>query len=146
MTQSHNSNAQSSQSLALLRSALTSPYPPATSKSKEGPGALEFELSTIENAPPTADQIRTLLTYLKLPLSSLLSAHPASGTSPADSAESLAQAATSNPKIFRFPVIVNWDDGDAALDAGGVKKMLDKLAERRDKGASSGSGKSSSWF
>ncbi|KAF8312502.1 hypothetical protein DL93DRAFT_2168376 [Clavulina sp. PMI_390] len=139
----HNSNPESTRCLALLRSALSSPYPPATSKTPAGPGALQFELSTTENVPPTADQIRTILSYLRLPLSTLVSAHPTSGTSPADSAEALVAAATSNPKVFRYPVIVNWDDGEAALESSGVKKMLDKLAARRGDGSS---GKSSSWF
>lgn len=129
-----------------MRSALTAPYPPATPKGTTDSHPLEFELNTIENAPPTSDQIRILLSYLKLPLSSLVSTHPTSGISPADSPEALVEAATSNPKIFRFPVMVNWDDGEAALDVGGVRKMLDKLAERRHISAAEGADKPKGWF
>jgi len=129
----HNSNAQSKQSLALLRTAITSPYPPQTSTGN----ALEFDLSIVENASPTADQIRIILSYLRLPLSSLVSAHPTSGVSQHDSPQALVDAASNNPKVFRFPVIVNWDDGEAALDVGGVKRMLDNMVERRDKGSAS---------
>ena len=132
---SHNSNAQSKQSLALLRAALTAPYPPQTLEGKAAPRALEFNLSAVENAPPTPDQIRIILSNLKLPLSTLVSAHPASGGWLADSPEALAKASTDNPQVFRFPVIVNWDDGEAALDVGGVKRMLDNLARKRDKGS-----------
>ena len=143
---SHNSNPQSKQSLALLRSALSQPYPPATSTTKSGSHALEFELSVTENTPPTPDQIRILLSYLKLPLSSLISAHPTAGSLSIDSAEALVQAASKNPTVFRYPVIVDWENGDAALDVGGVKKMLDKLAESRGKGGADNVDQSKKWF
>lgn len=122
----------------MLRTALTAPYPHLTPEGKAGSRALEFDLNIVENAPPTADQIRIILSYLKLPLSTLVSAHPTSGVSPADSPEALVKVATANPKVFRFPVIVNWEDGEAALDLGGVKRMLDNLAERREKGSDPG--------
>jgi len=122
----------------LLRAALTAPYPHQASEGKAGSRALEFDLNIVENAPPTVDQIRIILSYLKLPLSTLVSAHPTSGVSPADSPEALVKVATGNPKVFRFPVIVNWEDGEAALDLGGVKRILDNLAERREQGSNAG--------
>lgn len=92
------------------------------------------------------DQIRIILSYLKLPLSTLVSAHPTSGVSPADSPEALIKASTDNPKVFRFPVVVNWDDGEAALDSGGVKKMLDNLAERGEKGSTGRVDQPTNWI
>jgi len=139
----YNSSAQSTQVLGLLRSALSSSYPPNSGR------PLEFELSQVRDQPPTADQLRTILAYLKTPLTTLISAHPSISQptlQQVDSPEALVDAAMRNPKVFRYPVVCNWEDGEAALDVGGVKKMLDSLAKKRDGGNSDDVEKPKGWF
>ncbi|KAF9514922.1 hypothetical protein BS47DRAFT_828897 [Hydnum rufescens UP504] len=131
---SYNSSPQSKQTLALMRSALSSPYPPVDKASNvQARKPLEFDLNAVENQPPTPDQIRTILSYLNVPVGTLVSSHPSATTSPQpDSPKALYEAALRNPRIFRYPVVCNWESGEAALDVGGVKRMLDKLAKIRD--------------
>jgi len=132
---SYNNSPHSTKSLALLRSALSGPYPPDTKNPTTQHGQpLNFTLSEIKEQPPTPDQIRIILSYLKAPLHTLVSSHPSITFRP-DTVEALYNEALKNPKVFRFPVACNWEDGEAALDAGGIKRILDNLAERRDRGA-----------
>lgn len=85
---------------------------------------------------------------MHLPLSSLVSAHPSNATdrNMLDSPRTLADAAAKNPNVFRYPVIVNWENGDAAFEIGGVKKMLDKLAKARDGAIKDDIEKPKGWF
>lgn len=138
---SYNTSAQSKQVLELLRSATSSPYPPGSKRS------LEFDISAVES-PPTGDQIRTILTYLRSPLSSLISAHPSTTDSATkiDSPEALHEAATRNPKVFRYPVVCDWEQGETATDLSGVRRMLDRMAKARDEGGDGDTQKPKGWF
>ncbi|KAF8321042.1 uncharacterized protein EI90DRAFT_3080358 [Cantharellus anzutake] len=126
----HNNSPQSTQCLRLLRSALSGPYPPPDPKMQTiKPGnPLNFTLNEVKDQPPTPDQIRIILSYLKAPLATLVSSHPSVTFRP-DSAESLYNESLQNPKVFRYPVACNWDDGEVALESSGIKRMLDNLAK-----------------
>ena len=135
---SYNSSPQSRQALALIRSAISSPYPPTDKTSKvKATKPLTFDLNAVENQPPTPDQIRSILSYLKVPVNTLVSSHPLASTAatpPPDSPKALYEASLRNPHVFRYPVVCNWDSGEAALSVDGVKKMLDNMAKIRDDG------------
>ncbi|KAF8488894.1 thioredoxin-like protein [Gautieria morchelliformis] len=124
------SSPPSVQALTLLRSSLTKSYPP----SAQPPKALEFNLDVIENSPPTADQFSTILSYISKPMSSLLSAHPTSSSvEQPHTTQGLHDLVSSNPKAMKWPVVVNWDDGQAAVgDVEGVKGILESLRRKRD--------------
>ena len=136
---SHNpSSPASTNALKLLRSALSSPYPP--SKSSAPP--LNFNLEVIENKPPTSDQLRTILSYLpsKTPSGQtqtpspeiLLSAHPTVDSRPTNP-EGVVQLASQNPNALKWPIVVDWHSGKAAVgDVEGVKGILEELRKKRD--------------
>jgi len=119
------------QALKLLRSALEGPYPPSTQPPKP---PLEFNLEVVENTPPTADQLSTILNYTNKPISSLLSAHPTStGISQPGAVKSLHAIFQTNPRAMKLPLVVNWDDGQAAIgDIEEVKGILESLRRKRD--------------
>ncbi|CCL98807.1 uncharacterized protein FIBRA_00812 [Fibroporia radiculosa] len=133
----HNpSSPPSNAALQLLRTAVSSPYPPT--KATNPP--LKFNLEVVENAPPTSDQLRTIMSYLPAdPLStdaptpaSLLSAHPTVHTRPT-SAEGVLRLATQNINALKWPIVVDWDGGRAAVgDVEGVKRILEELRKKRD--------------
>ncbi|KAH9951167.1 thioredoxin-like protein [Amylocystis lapponica] len=129
----------STASLRLLRAALSAPYPP----SKPSSPPLSFNLDVIENTPPTADQLRTILSYLPSSSTahaehetaspvSLLSAHPAVHSRPT-SPEGVARLAAQNLHALKWPIVVDWDHGRAAVgDVEGVKGILEEIRKRRD--------------
>ncbi|KAG2361177.1 hypothetical protein BDR07DRAFT_1410291 [Suillus spraguei] len=125
----HPSSPPSIQALALLRNALSSPYPPGK---KSGP-PLEFDLEVVETKPPTADQLKTILTYITPPkstappaLSAFLSAHPASSGlgEQSQSAKGIVSLVEQNPNVFKWPLFVG--------DVEGVKQILEAIRQRRD--------------
>jgi len=152
------------QALKLLRAAQTGSYPP----NSKPPKPLEFNLDVVEETPPTADQISTILDYTKKTFSSLLSTHPsAAGMDRPSSPKELHSLVQSNPKALRWPIVVNCallqqyeamiltdeyslgDDGQAAIgDVEGVKGILESLRKKRDgeDGSGSSEGKSKGWF
>ena len=135
----HNpSSPPSTKSLALLRAALSSPYPP---KSSSGP--LKFDLEVVEGSP-TSDQLQTILGYISSPspssntspaaLRTFLSSHPAGVDENAvNSPSQLAKLAESNPKSMKWPIVVDWMGGRAAVgDVEGVKSILEEIRKVRD--------------
>ncbi|EIW74828.1 hypothetical protein CONPUDRAFT_159603 [Coniophora puteana RWD-64-598 SS2] len=149
----HNpSSPPSTKSLALLRAALSSSYPPDSSK-----GPLKFDLDVVEG-PPTADQLQTILGYLPFPsanspsapLRAFLSPHPAGGDEGGvNSANQLAKLAQSNPKAVKWPVVVDWVGGRAAVgDVEGVKSILEEIRKVRDGEKEGGDGvdQPKGWF
>lgn len=116
---------------------MSAPYPPSNPSAPP----LKFNLEIVENTPPTSDQLRTILSYLSATPSStgdkpspasFLSAHPTVHTRPT-SAEGLARLASENPNALKWPIVVDWDHGKAAIgDVEGVKSILEELRKRRD--------------
>ncbi|KAG8929290.1 hypothetical protein FRC02_005778 [Tulasnella sp. 418] len=74
-------------------------------------------------------------------LSSFISAHPAvAGLSSPSSAEDLAKMAVSNPKVLKYPLAVNWDEGEVSIGSvDGVKEIIENMRKRRDSEMSSSS-------
>ncbi|KAI0270541.1 hypothetical protein BC834DRAFT_861921 [Gloeopeniophorella convolvens] len=136
----HNSSSPpSSQALAMLRAAVSSPYPPG----KASAPPLKFNLEVIENVPPTADQFRTILGYLPLVsgaddphhVAALISSHPSAPSLPdrPHSAEGLVRLAEKNPHALKWPIVVDWTSGRASAgDSDGVKAILEHLRKKRD--------------
>jgi arsenate reductase-like glutaredoxin family protein len=131
---SHNSSSsQSINALSLLRSALSGPYPPGDPNGQP----LQFNLSVVE-APPTADQLKTIISYLPSPATNpsmaLLSVHPSvSATDRTTTLKDIAALAEKNPKALKWPIVVNWNDGKASIgDGEGVKDILETLRKTRD--------------
>ncbi|KAI0083604.1 thioredoxin-like protein [Irpex rosettiformis] len=114
--------------LNLLRSALSGPYPPNT---KSQP--LSFNLEVIEDKPPTPDQLRTISGYL--PSASpdfFISSHPTVDTRPT-SADAVNKLAAKNPKALKWPIVVDWSSGRAAVgDVEGVKRILEELRKQEN--------------
>ena len=123
---SHNpSYPSSTTALNLLRKACTEPYP--------GPphGALQFELSVVENSLPTPDQFRIMSRFSDEPISDFLSAHPSVGD---DDAEAVANLVRKTPGAMKWPIVVNWDKGVVSVGSlDGVRAMLQVMLEERDK-------------
>ena len=125
---SHNSScSQSKTALSLLRSALSSPYPPDNPNGQP----LQFNLSVVE-APPNPDQLKTILSYLPSPATNpsmaLLTVHhsvPITGQP--TTLKEIAALAEKNPKVVKWPIVVNWNDGKASI--GGVAGAKDILGE-----------------
>ncbi|KAF9007175.1 thioredoxin-like protein [Cyathus striatus] len=131
----HSTSPQSAKALNLLRSAVSGPYPPEKSTSPP----LQFDLQVIES-PPTADQLRTILSYLPSrasisPSNTLISAHPSSpppGERP-ESLSAIAELGEKNPNALKWPIVVDWNAGKAAVgDIDGVKEILETMRKRRD--------------
>ncbi|OBZ74797.1 hypothetical protein A0H81_05243 [Grifola frondosa] len=99
----------STTSLRLLRAALSSPYPPSSPSSPP----LKFNLETA-------------------PVESLLSTHPTVGSRPT-SLEGVSRLAAQNPQALKYPIVVDWHGGKAAVgDVEGVKSILEELRKKRD--------------
>ncbi|OSX56664.1 hypothetical protein POSPLADRAFT_1175056 [Postia placenta MAD-698-R-SB12] len=147
----HNvSSPPSNAALRLLQAALSSPYPP----SKPNAPPLKFNLDIVENVPPNPDQLRTIISYLPSDASrveapspvSLLSAHPTVHTRPT-SPEGVARLAAQNLNAIKWPIVVDWDHGKAAVgDVEGVKGILEELRKRRDGEIKPDEDKPSGWF
>ncbi|KAF9446255.1 hypothetical protein P691DRAFT_776986 [Macrolepiota fuliginosa MF-IS2] len=131
----HSSSSQPSiKALALLRNSLSSSYP----SDKPASPPLEFSLEVVES-PPTTDQLRTILSYFPSaavsPAHALLSAHPS-----APSVEErpttlggIVQLAQENPQAVKWPIVVDWDSGKAAIgDIESVRGILEHLRKKRD--------------
>ncbi|KZT00241.1 uncharacterized protein LAESUDRAFT_688380 [Laetiporus sulphureus 93-53] len=134
----HNpSSASSNAALKLLRAAVSSPYPP----SKPNALPLKFNLDVVENQSPTPEQLGIIVSYLATPktpaaevpsAASLLSAHPSVEAGPT-SAEDVSSLAAQNPNALKWPIVVDWNDGRAAVgDLEGVKGILEELRKKRD--------------
>ncbi|GBE86229.1 hypothetical protein SCP_0901080 [Sparassis crispa] len=148
----HNpSSPPSTAALNLLRAAVSGPYPPSAPSARP----LTFNLEVVENAP-TADQLRTILSYVHstatgsaegISPANLLSAHPTVQTQPT-SAEGVALLAAQNVNALKWPIVVDWDAGRAAVgDVDGVKSILEELRKKRDGEASeTPEPKSKGWF
>ncbi|KAF4623101.1 hypothetical protein D9613_002338 [Agrocybe pediades] len=130
------SSPSSSQAVHLLRSALSEPYPPG---SKDGKGQpLAFQLEVLESAP-NPDQLNTILSYLPSratnPSMLFLSAHYSapSGAEQPSSVKAIAELGQKNPNALKWPIVVNWLDGQASVgDVEGVKQILERLRKKRD--------------
>ncbi|KAJ7479975.1 thioredoxin-like protein [Mycena galericulata] len=129
----HPTSPPSVKALGLLRSALSGPYPPGSSK------PLQFNLEVVE-APPNADQLSTILSYLPSKNSSsdsaasvFLSAHPSSASSDGASIAAISSMGRDRPNAFKWPVVVDWNAGKASVgDVEGVKGILELLRQKRD--------------
>jgi hypothetical protein len=68
-------------------------------------------------------------------LSTFISSHP---TSPnlsdrPKNAEDIAALVRKNPNVFKWPVVVDWSAGRAAVgDVDGVKGILEAIQKKRD--------------
>jgi len=143
----HNSSSpQSVNALSVLRSALSSPYPPGNLNGQP----LQFNLSVVE-APPNPDQLKTILSYLPSPATNpsmvLLSVHPSvSATEQPTTLKEIAELAEKNPKALKWPIVVNWNDGKASIGVDGVKDILETLRQRRDGEMKDEDVESKGWF
>jgi hypothetical protein len=130
----HPASPPSVTALNLLRSALSSSYP----SNKPGSPPLIFDLEVVESTPPTPDQLGIILSYLPSKssntpsLSTFISSHPAAPTG-IQSAERLVNEANKNPNVFKYPIVVDWTGGKAAVgDVDGVKSILEAIRQKRD--------------
>ncbi|KAI6143214.1 hypothetical protein BKA82DRAFT_4183867 [Pisolithus tinctorius] len=138
----HNPSSPASvRALALLRSALSAPYPPE----KQGAQPLQFNLEVVERTPPTPDQIKTIMSYLEPkgsengPYSAFLSAHP--------SALGFQNSHRRRLRSLKWPLVVDWHGGKASVgDVDGVKNMLEALRKRRDGEVKDDVNPPSGWF
>ncbi|KAF8153763.1 thioredoxin-like protein [Crassisporium funariophilum] len=128
------SSPPSTKALNLLRTSLSSAYPPGSTKGEP----LAFQLEVVET-PPTSDQLNTILSYMPSkatnPSMVFLSSHPsAPGTVDQPSTvKGIAELAAKNPKALKWPIVVDWEDGKASIgDVEGVKGILETLRKRRD--------------
>jgi len=131
----HPASAPSNRALELLRSAQTSGYPPGQGNAKP----LEFELEVVDAKPPTSDQMQTIMSYLpsKPSLSSaFLSSHPSAAGSDSGAqmtAQTLGELAKKSPNALKWPIVVDWMGGRAAIgDVDGVKGILEAIRKDRD--------------
>ncbi|KAJ6614870.1 thioredoxin-like protein [Mycena sp. CBHHK59/15] len=130
----HSTSPPSVKALALLRSALSSPYPPGKASAQP----LQFNLEVVE-APPTADQLSTILSYLpskyssESPASVFLSTHPSASSAENKGVAGVSSIGSSNPNTFKWPVVVDWNAGNASVgDVEGVKGILELIRQKRD--------------
>jgi hypothetical protein len=66
-----------------------------------------------------------------------LSAHPSSGNEAAGdrpgTIEGIVKLAEKNKNALRWPIVVDWEDGQVAVgDVEGVKRILEKIRRKRD--------------
>ncbi|KAH9916398.1 uncharacterized protein BXZ73DRAFT_105836 [Epithele typhae] len=107
------------------------PVPPRREPSR---APLNFDLEVVEHQPPTPDQLRTILSYLPAApgLSALLSAHPTVDSTPATE-QGVSELAERNPNALKWPIVVDWHAGRAAVgDVDAVKALLEELRKKRD--------------
>jgi hypothetical protein len=89
--------------------------------------------------PPTPDQVRTIVSYLRNSesnsVSALLSAHPSAGDVNAHPAtpEDLVRLVKRTPMALKWPIAVDWHSGRAAAGSvEGVVELLEHLRKIRD--------------
>jgi len=128
----HASSPPSTKALGLLRSALSAPYP----SSKPDAPPLEYNLEVVE-AAPNSDQLRTILSYMPSkatsPSLALLSSHPSAGADRPDSVGAIAELVRKNPQALKWPIVVDWENGKAAVGSvDGVKEIIESVRKRRD--------------
>ncbi|KAH7912066.1 hypothetical protein BJ138DRAFT_1125539 [Hygrophoropsis aurantiaca] len=128
--------------LGILRSTLTSSYPPSNPKAPP----LQFDLDVVEGTPPTPDQFKTILSYLDKsrhssssvdnstpPLSVFLSAHPSTPQVHPTTPTTLSRLVAQNPNALRWPIVVDWIAGRASVgDLDGVTAILEGIRRKRD--------------
>lgn len=65
-----------------------------------------------------------------------LSAHTSSGTGESErpqTMDGIVALANKNPKALKWPIVVDWNQGKAAVgDVEGVKAMLEAIRQKRD--------------
>ena len=116
-----------------MRSAVSGPFP--ADKTSSPP--LDFKLEVVE-APPTSDQLRTILSYVspdRNPASVFLSAHPStpSGSDAPHSVSAIHDLGAKNPNAMKWPIVVDWEAGKVSIgDVEGVKSILETLRKQRD--------------
>ncbi|KAI0299070.1 hypothetical protein B0F90DRAFT_1810792 [Multifurca ochricompacta] len=126
----------STKALAMLRAAVSSPYPPGGASTSP----LSFNLELVENAPPTADQIRTILDYLPRGardvddphhIAALISSHPSAPSLPdrPHSPEGLVRLAQKSPLALKWPIVVDWTSGRASAGDSEGKKRDGEIKE-----------------
>ncbi|KAG6812420.1 hypothetical protein H0H87_009802 [Tephrocybe sp. NHM501043] len=120
--------------LNLLRASLSSPYPQNNPEKKP----LDFNLDVVEGVP-TSDQLNTIMSYLPSgsisPSMTFLSAHFATptGADRPEGVKAVAKLVQENPNALKWPIVVDWNGGQAAVgDVEGVKGILETLRKRRD--------------
>ncbi|KAG7085780.1 hypothetical protein E1B28_003321 [Marasmius oreades] len=131
----HNpSSPPSTKALSLLKAAVSGPYP--LTKSDNPP--LDFKLEVVE-APPTADQLQTILSFsLKdgSASSMFLSAHPSSPftlSTQSPSLSKITEVGSKNPSALKWPIVVDWTAGKACVgDVECVKGILEEVRKKRD--------------
>ncbi|KAI6164013.1 thioredoxin-like protein [Pisolithus thermaeus] len=148
----HNPSSPASvRALAMLRSALSAPYPP----DKQGAPPLQFNLEIVERAPPTPDQIKTIVSYLQPKgsenpqYSAFPSAHPSAPelSEQPQTAAATANLVARNPEALKWPLVVDWHGGRASVgDVDGVKTILEALRQRRDGEVKDDDGRPAGWF
>ncbi|KAJ8490107.1 hypothetical protein ONZ45_g13321 [Pleurotus djamor] len=121
----------STKALGLLRASVSGPYPPGN----KGASPLAFNLEVIES-PPTADQLRTISSFIPSKSSSstslFLSAHPSSSEAP-QSVSEIVKLAKQNPNTLKWPIVVDWSSGKAAIGSvDSVEGILEHLRKQRD--------------
>jgi len=64
----------------------------------------------------------------------LLTAHPSlSGMEQSATLKDIVELAERNPKALKWPIVVNWNDGKAAIGSvEGTKDILELLRKKRD--------------
>ncbi|KAI0338642.1 hypothetical protein BDW22DRAFT_1432436 [Trametopsis cervina] len=115
--------------LKLLQSALSGPYP----ADKPSAQPLKFNLEVIEEQPPTPDQFRTISEYLpSASPETFVSSHPTADSRPT-SADAVNKLAAKNPRALKWPIVVDWTAGKAAVgNVEGVKSILEEIRKQRD--------------
>ncbi|KAG6853127.1 hypothetical protein C0991_006737 [Blastosporella zonata] len=128
------SSPPSAKALNLLRASMSAPYPPNQPEMKP----LDFNLDVVEGAP-TSDQMNTIMSYLPSkaisPSNAFLSAHFVTPTGPdrPEGVKAIAKLAQENPSALKWPIVVDWNGGQAAIgEIEGVKGILETLRKRRD--------------
>ncbi|KAF9072393.1 thioredoxin-like protein [Rhodocollybia butyracea] len=128
------SSPASQRALNMLRSAVSGPFPAGKASSPP----LDFELEVVE-APPTSDQLRTIMSYISGPgqrasaASVFLSAHPSTpyGSEAPQSMSAIHDIGAKNPHALKWPIVVDWAAGKASI-GGDVEGILESLRKKRD--------------
>ena len=107
----------SGRAFAILQAALSSPYPPGSASKSP----LRFNLEVIENALPTAGQIRTIMEHLPrvrdvdIPyhVAALIPSYPSAPSFPdrPRSPEGLVRLAKESRLASKRSVVVDWESG-----------------------------------
>lgn len=63
----------------------------------------------------------------------LLSAHPTTSGTEQPTLKGITELAEKNPKAFKWPIVVDWNDGKAAIGSvEGARDILETIRKRRD--------------